>query len=106
MDDQSEFNLNSLRGWQRKQLALLRVFADHIVVPQTMISLASGASQSSSALGGKITPLIRHNLILRAGKDSNGKFVWQLNEENVDRVALKNFLASLDITTHPDTESV
>ncbi len=91
------FNVNILRGWQRSQLELLKVFADNVVVPQTKISVASGSPISSSAMGGKITPLVRNNLIIKAGKDDEGRFVWQLNEDIVERETLKDFIEKLGI---------
>lgn len=93
------FDLNLLRGWQRSQLELLANFASVNVVSQTFLSGASGLQQGSHALGGKITALTRSNLIIKAGKDNNGQWMWQLNEEVVSRDELQNFLANIDI--HP-----
>lgn len=100
MDDQgakSDFNLNLLRGWQRSQLKLLGKFTVNNTVPQTMLANASGSTVGSHELGGKITALTREGLIQKAGKDENGQWLWQLNEEKTDKETLKDFLESLDI---------
>jgi hypothetical protein len=43
-------------------------------------------------LGGKITPLVRANLIEKVGRDKDGQFLWTLNERAVNRKALEEFL--------------
>ena len=96
MDD-NPFNLNLLRGWRRTELRLLKEFADHPTVSQTMISGASGLPAGSHALGGRITPLTRAGLILKSGKDDNGQFLWQLNEKKVDRQELLDMLDEMSI---------
>jgi hypothetical protein len=92
-----KYNLNLLRGWQRSQLKLLGQFTKTVVVPQTMLSTASGSTVGSHELGGKITALTRAGLIQKAGKDDNGQWLWQLNEDKTDKETLKDFLKSLDI---------
>lgn len=97
MDDQEQpqtpdFNLNLLRGWQRSQLKLLKEFTLTDLVPQAKLSLASGSTVGSHELGGKLTALTRADLIQKAGKDDNGQWIWQLNEEKVPRETLKDFL--------------
>jgi NADH dehydrogenase FAD-containing subunit len=47
--------------------------------------------------GGKITALTRADLIVKAGRDDNGQWLWQLNEDRVDRQRLLDFLEKLDI---------
>lgn len=92
-----EFDLNILRGWQKSQLELLKTFAINPIVPQTMISGASGSPVSSNQLGGKITPLVRHDLIVKAYKDTDGRNVWQLNEDRVERETLLDFISKLGL---------
>ena len=96
IDDQ-EFNVNLLRGWQRSQLKLLKEFTLRDLVPQSLMSTASGSTVGSHELGGKITALTRADLIQKAGKDDNGQWVWQLNEEKVQKESLKEFLKSIGI---------
>lgn len=99
MDSQStdNYNLNLLRGWQRSQLQLLKEFAANPLVSQTMISGASGMRQGSHALGGKLTALTRSELIVKAGRDDNGQWLWQLNEEKVERQKLLDFIERLGV---------
>jgi hypothetical protein len=101
MDDQGErkgeYNLNLLRGWQRSQLKLLGEFTVNSLVPQSMLANASGSPVGSHELGGKITALTREGLIQKAGRDENGQWLWQLNEEKTDKETLKGFLESLGI---------
>lgn len=100
MDDlghDDKYNLNLLRGWQRSQLKLLGQFTKAVIVPQTMLSVASGSTVGSHELGGKLTALTRAGLIQKAGKDDNNQWLWQLNEEKTDKETLKDFLKSLDI---------
>ena len=92
-----EYNLDLLRGWQRSQLKLLGQFAKTSIVPQTMLSNASGSPVGSHELGGKMTALTRSGLIQKAGRDDNGQWVWQLNEEATKRETLQDFLKSLGI---------
>lgn len=91
-DDGNKYNLDLLRGWKREQLKLLREFAFQDIISQTRISGASGMRPGSQALGGKITALTRANLIEKAGRDDSGSYVWKLNEDNVDRKKLLDFL--------------
>ena len=93
----NNFNISLLRGWQRSQLELLGVFAVHDLVSQAHMSNASGATAGSAELGGKITALTRAGLIQKAGKDDNGQWMWQLNEQKVEKNDLKNFLDSIGI---------
>lgn len=93
--DKSDFNF--LRGWQRNQLKLLREFAVNRIISQTMISGASGMRQGTHALGGKLTALTRSNLIQKAGRDDNGQWTWQLNDEEIDRKRFLEWLKRLDI---------
>lgn len=95
--EEEPYNLKLLRGWNRSQLSLLRHFSNNVFISQTMLSGASGYPAGSHALGGKITPLIRANLILKAGKDDNGQMTWQLNEKQVDRQTLKDILDELKV---------
>jgi len=100
MDNQGhngEYNLNLLRGWQRSQLKLLGQFVSMDLVPQTKLSNASGSPVGSHELGGKITALTRSGLIQKAGRDENGQWVWQLNEQTTDKETLGEFLKSLGI---------
>lgn len=94
---EEKFNLNLLRGWQRSQLKLLKEFTIEPLISQTMMSTASGATVGSHELGGKITALTRANLIQKAGKDNNGQWLWQLNEERVEKTELQRFIESLGI---------
>lgn len=96
MDDDKKFNMFVLRGWQRSQLELLKQFAISPLVSQTKLSHVSGSPVRSHQLGGKITPLTRANLILKAGKDDKGQ-CWQLNEEKIERKTLLDFLESMGI---------
>lgn len=97
MDTETPFNLNLLRGWQRNELRLLKEFADHPTINQTMISGASGLPAGSHALGGRITPLTRAGLISKIGRDEGGQFLWQLNEKKVDRQELLDMLKEMSI---------
>lgn len=98
MDQQSlAYDLNLLRGWQRSQLKLLKSFVEMELVPQAKLSMASGSRVGSHELGGKLTALTRAELIQKAGKDENGQWIWQLNENLVKRDELKDFLVSLKI---------
>jgi hypothetical protein len=101
MDNQAirkgEYSLDLLRGWQRSQLKLLGQFAKMTLVPQTMLSNASGSPVGSHELGGKLTALTRAGLIQKAGRDDNGQWLWQLNEQTTDRETLQDFLKSLGI---------
>ncbi len=93
----NDFNLGLLRGWQRSQLRLLREFTIQNLVPQRKLSLASGTKVGSHELGGKLTALTRAELIQKAGKDEEGQWLWQLNEEKVKKETLKDFLDSIGI---------
>jgi hypothetical protein len=93
----NEFNLDLLRGWQRSQLKLLGEFTIHDLVPQSLMGNASGTNVGSAELGGKITALTRAGLIQKAGKDENGQWLWQLNEQKVEKTDLKKFLDSIGI---------
>ncbi len=90
-------DLNLLRGWQRSQLKLLKEFTFNDLVSQTRLSGVSGLQQGSHALGGKITALTRADLIVKAGRDDNGQWLWQLNEDKVERNKLKEFFKKLGI---------
>ncbi len=92
-----EYNLNLLRGWQRSQLKLLGEFTVNNLVPQTILANASGSTVGSHELGGKLTALTRAKLIQKAGRDENGQWLWQLNEDQTDKETLKDFLESLGI---------
>lgn len=96
MDDSKLINLNSLRGWQKSQLELLKVFTENKVVSPTLILGASGSPIGFQQFGGKLTPLIRHDLIKKAYKE-DGKFTWQLNEERVNRSSLSEFLDNIGV---------
>jgi hypothetical protein len=91
-----KYNLDLLRGWQRSQIKLLKEFAANNFVSQTRISGASGMVQGSHALGGKLTALTRSKLIEKVGKDENGQ-VWKLNDEQVDRQRLLDFIDKLGV---------
>lgn len=93
---EEKYNINLLRGWQRSQLKLLKEFTINPFVSQTMLSGASGYPAGSHQLGGSITPLVRENLIIKAGKDETGQ-LWQLNEEKVEKTELQKLLESLGI---------
>jgi len=94
-----KYNLNLLRGWQRSQLELLGHFATKRLLSQTYLSGASGMRPGSHALGGKLTALTRANLIQKAGRDDNGQWMWQLNDDEVDRDKLEQFLKNIDISS-------
>ena len=94
---EEKYNLNLLRGWQRSQLKLLKEFTLQPLVSQTKMSGASGSPVKSHELGGKITALTRANLIQKAGRDDNGQWMWQLNEEFIAKKALLEFLESMGI---------
>lgn len=96
-DDDKQYDLNLLRGWQRDQLKLLKEFSANRLVNQTRLSGASGMRQGSHELGGKLTALTRADLIVKAGRDENGQWMWQLNEDKVDRDRLLDFLKKLEI---------
>lgn len=95
-NQKNKYNLNLLRGWQRSQLKLLKEFVINPVVFQTRLSGASGLRPGSHELGGKITALTRAKLIVKAGRDDNGQMTWQLNDEEVDRQQLLDFLKRID----------
>lgn len=97
----TKYNLNLLRGWQRSQLKLLHEFAIKDLVNQTRISGASGLPPGThfQQLGGKITALSRAKLIEKVGRDDNGQMVWKLNEDEVDRQHLLDFLKRIDPLT-------
>ncbi|OGK11399.1 hypothetical protein A2954_06590 [Candidatus Roizmanbacteria bacterium RIFCSPLOWO2_01_FULL_37_12] len=92
-----KYNLDLLRGWRRDQLRLLKEFTLRPLISQTLISTASGATIGSHELGGKLTALTRAELIIKAGKDDNGSWIWQLNEEKVEKETLKEFLDKIKI---------
>lgn len=97
MDNDQPFIVNSLRGWQRSQLKILKEFITNDFLTQTKISGASGYPCGSNALGGKITPLVRAGLIEKAGKDDNGQFVWQFNEKKADKKTIQDLLDEMNI---------
>ena len=100
MDQQGQdqkYNLALLRGWQRSQLKLLKEFTFKDLVPQTKLSNASGSPVGSHALGGKLTALTRADLIQKAGKDDNGQWLWQLNQDKVNKTELQKLLADIGI---------
>ena len=98
LDDSSPlFDLNLLRGWQRSQLKLLKEFTNNRLLNQARLSGASGMRQGSHELGGKLTALTRADLIVKAGRDEKGQWLWQLNEEKVDRKRLLDFIEKLGI---------
>lgn len=98
MDQQDkDFSLNLLRGWQRSQLKLLKEFTITPLVSQSKMANASGSPVRSHELGGKITALTRANLIQKAGRDDDGQWLWQLNEEKVEKTELQKFLESIGI---------
>lgn len=96
-DSNKSYDLSLLRGWQRSQLKLLNQFTKTVLVPQTRLSNASGSPVGSHELGGKLTALTRAKLIQKAGKDENGQWLWQLNEETTKRETLQDFLKSIGI---------
>lgn len=104
VNKRGKYNLDLLRGWQRSQLKLLKEFAINPWITQTRISGASGMRPGSHAIGGKITALTRAKLIVKAGKDDNGQMTWQLNEEEVDRQKLLDFLKRIDPLEQYQTE--
>jgi len=91
------YNVNLLRGWQRSQLKMLGEFTKVNLVPQAHLANVSGSPVGSHELGGKMTALTRAELIQKAGKDENGQWLWQLNEDKVDRETLGDFLKSLHL---------
>ena len=91
-----KYNLDLLRGWQRSQLKLLKEFTIRPLIPQSLISTASGATVGSHELGGKITALTRADLISRAGRDENGQQIWQLNKD-IDKIELLKILEEIGI---------
>ena len=91
------FDLNLLRGWKREQLKILKKLATSTVVSQTMMANASGTAIRTPELGGKLTALTRANLMLKAGKSEEGQYLWQLNEEKIDKKKLRDFLERLGI---------
>lgn len=95
--EEEKFNLTLLRGWQRSQLKLLKEFTIRPLISQALMSTASGATIGSHELGGKITALTRANLIVKAGKDDNNQWLWQLNEEKIEKTELQRFLESIGI---------
>lgn len=95
--EDEKFNLSLLRGWQRSQLKLLKEFTLSPFISQTKLSNVSGSPVGSHELGGKITALTRADLIVKAGKDDDSQWLWQLNEEKVEKQTLKDFLESLGI---------
>ncbi|HLD01953.1 MAG TPA: hypothetical protein VJC10_03680 [Patescibacteria group bacterium] len=97
MDKSDKYNINLLRGWQRSQLKLLKEFTIKPLISQAMMSTASGATIGSHELGGKITALTRADLIRKAGKDDDGQWLWQLNEEKVEKTELQKLIESLGI---------
>ncbi|MFZ6035400.1 MAG: hypothetical protein ACOYUB_04645 [Patescibacteria group bacterium] len=101
MDNQSigkeKYDINKLRGWQRSQLKILKEFVLRDIVPQTILSGASGYRTGSHAIGGSITPLTRANLIQKAGRDDKGDMTWQLNEDKVDRKTLGDLLDEIKV---------
>ncbi|HSX49000.1 MAG TPA: hypothetical protein VLE44_01960 [Candidatus Saccharimonadales bacterium] len=99
MDNQAtnQFNVNLLRGWQRSQLKLLHKFTVNNLMPQTLLANASGSPVGSHELGGKLTALTRAGLIQKAGKDDNGQWLWQLNEDKAKKETLKEFLESIGV---------
>lgn len=92
-----DFNLNSLRGWQREQLKLLKKLVDYRIVNGAAMANASGTAVKSSEFGGKITALTRAGLMVKAGREKDGNNVYQLNENKVERKTLKDFLEKLGI---------
>ncbi len=92
-----KYNLNLLRGWKRDQLKLLREFAVESILSQARLSGASGMRQGSHALGGKITPLVRANLIKKVGRDGEGQYMWKLDENTVNRKTLVSYLDDFDL---------
>lgn len=91
-DDGGNYNLSLLRGWKREQLKLLLTFTRESIVSQARLSGVSGMHPGTCELGGKITPLVRANLIEKVGRDKKGQFLWTLNERAVNRKALEEFL--------------
>ena len=97
LNNSTPLDLNVLRGWQRSQLKLLKEFTANRLVSQTRLSGASGLPQGSHAMGGKITALTRANFIVKAGRDENKNWLWQLNEDRVKRNDLEDFFKKLGI---------
>lgn len=91
------YNVNLLRGWQRSQLKLLKEFVTNDLVSQTRLSGASGLRAGSHVLGGKMTALARAGLIVKAGKDDDNNWLWQLNEKRIDRKTVQNLLDEIKI---------
>lgn len=92
-----EFDINQLRGWRRSQLKLLKEFVIKPLVSQTILSGASGLKAGSNALGGKMTTLVKKDLIIKAGRDDDGSWLWQLNDEKIDKILLEHFLKKMGI---------
>lgn len=98
MDSPEEkYNIKLLRGWQRSQLKLLKEFTLTPLVSQSRMADASGSPVKSHELGGKMTALTREDLIVKAGKDDDGQWLWQLNEEKIEKTELQKFLESIGI---------
>ena len=97
VDEDRKYNLELLRGWRRNQLRILQEFALNKTVSQVRLSGVSGVRAGSHALGGKITPLVRANLIRKAGRDGEDNYVWALNEDEVDREDLVTYLDHFDL---------
>ena len=96
-DIETVFDLESLRNWNRSQLKLLKIFVRNDLVTQKMLAGATGMTPKSNALGGKITALSRSGLILKAGKDESGEWLWQLNDNKVKKDDLQLFLEKLGV---------
>ncbi len=97
VDDNDKYNLNLLRGWKRDQLKLLQEFAVESIVSQARLSGVSGMRQGSQALGGKITSLVRANLIKKVGRDGKGQYMWKLDEDTVNRKTLITYLEDFNL---------
>lgn len=97
VDKSEKYNLTLLRGWKRNQLKLLREFAIQGTLSQTRLSGASGMRQGSQALGGKITPLVRANFIVKIGRDGDGNYMWKFNENTAGSKTLVRYLDEFDL---------
>lgn len=100
-----KYNLDLLRGWQRSQLKLLKEFATNQLLNSARLSGASGLRPGTHEFGGKLTALTRAKLIVKAGKDEQGQMIWQLNEDEVDRQKLLDFLKRIDVASGLDRDT-
>jgi hypothetical protein len=70
---------------------------DFKTVNGALMANASGTAVKSPEFGGKLTALTRAKLMVKAGRDTDGNNLYQLNEKRIYRITLKEFLEGLDI---------